>query len=250
MAPNKAKPKRGNRKAARSNRRCISTKERLSVDENTSSTATVVSTQQPILGKLQDSLVNSFLNCVKWLENCFGETQSKQNPALNESTSESNIPDEKDKLARFLLGLGKEYNVITFGSRILRKNEGFRRFEVSNLLRCRKIDLANWYTPYEPLSKDVLIYHCSLSGDDHKYHILEANRLLKVGGFMLILEEKFPHERIKSFIKGTSQCGFKFVRKTNCDKNTYVLQFIKTQHKSKISRVPSFFLKSGALRKF
>ncbi|XP_037960068.1 ribosomal RNA-processing protein 8-like [Teleopsis dalmanni] len=247
MAPNKAKSKRGNRNAARSHRSCVSTESCLSMDS--SSTATVV-TQSSILGNVQDSVVTGFLSCVKWLENCLSEIKPKQNSALNEITSESNIPDEKDKLARFLLGLGREYNVITFGSRILRKNEGYRRFEVSNLLRCRKIDLANWCTPYEAFSKDILIFHYSLSGDDHRCHILEANRLLKVGGFMLILEEKFPHERIKSFIKGTSQCGFKFVRKTNCDKYSYVLQFIKTRHKSKISRIPSFFLKSGALRKF
>ncbi|XP_056648085.1 ribosomal RNA-processing protein 8 [Diorhabda sublineata] len=94
--------------------------------------------------------------------------------------------------------------------------------------------------PLDNDSVDVAVFCLSLMGTNLKDYLLEANRVLKVGGILKIAEVESRFENIDDFIKGVSYYGFKNSLKDLSNNLFYFLDFKKERpikHKNKLPTI-------------
>ncbi|KAL4704718.1 hypothetical protein ACJJTC_011502 [Scirpophaga incertulas] len=99
-------------------------------------------------------------------------------------------------------------------------------------------------TPLLQESMDVAVYCLALMGTDLTQFLLEANRVLKMGGHLLIAEVESRFDKVESFADDVQRLGFKLV---NLDKSHTVFFFLEfkkiREPPAKKSKVPMLTLK-------
>ncbi|XP_049790784.1 ribosomal RNA-processing protein 8 isoform X2 [Schistocerca nitens] len=108
-------------------------------------------------------------------------------------------------------------------------------------------DMSN--TPLENESVDIVVFCLSLMGSNLSSYILEANRVLKNGGMMMIAEVESRFENIDTFIKDIKKFGFANTLKDFSHKIFYFLYFKKGSSVKKSNKLPSIFLKPCLYKK-
>ncbi|XP_047120819.1 ribosomal RNA-processing protein 8 isoform X2 [Schistocerca piceifrons] len=108
-------------------------------------------------------------------------------------------------------------------------------------------DMSN--TPLENESVDIVVFCLSLMGSNLSSYILEANRVLKNGGMMMIAEVESRFENIDTFIKDIKKFGFANTLKDFSHKIFYFLYFKKVSSVKKSNKLPSIFLKPCLYKK-
>ncbi|XP_055627523.1 ribosomal RNA-processing protein 8 [Toxorhynchites rutilus septentrionalis] len=88
-------------------------------------------------------------------------------------------------------------------------------------------DMAN--TPLENNSINVVVFCLSLMGTNVRDFLLEANRVLKVGGSLRIAEVSSRFDDVKQFIDCVQKCGFLVVNKDLKHKLFYFFNFKKVR---------------------
>lgn len=94
----------------------------------------------------------------------------------------------------------------------------------SSVIAC---DMAN--TPLESNSINVAVFCLSLMGTNLRDFLLEANRVLKVGGLLKIAEVSSRFENVKEFIDCVHKCGFLLDNKDLNHKLFYFFNFKKVR---------------------
>ncbi|XP_064260936.1 LOW QUALITY PROTEIN: ribosomal RNA-processing protein 8 [Passer domesticus] len=82
--------------------------------------------------------------------------------------------------------------------------------------------------PLAAESVDVAVFCLALMGTNLQEILGEANRVLKLGGTLLVAEVASRFEDIRAFLKAMAQLGFKTVSKDLSSSYFYVLEFAKT----------------------
>lgn len=100
------------------------------------------------------------------------------------------------------------------------------------------------HTPLLAQSMDVVVYCLALMGTTLTEYLLEANRVLKTGGLIMIAEVESRFDDVDKFIKDVERLGFKNTNLDNTHKVFYFLEFKKvTNPPSKRSRLPMITLR-------
>lgn len=157
-----------------------------------------------------------------------------------------------DRIVKMIRKLPKSLEIGDFGC-----GEGKLAKSIPNkvysmdLVSCRDdilaCDMANTSLP--PQTLDVAVYCLSLMGINLNDYLLEANRVLKMGGLVYIAEIQSRFENVYSFIKCLEGCGFELVKKDVSVKLFYFFQFKKVANVGKVVRLKPFSLKPCLYRK-
>ncbi|XP_013190450.1 uncharacterized protein LOC106134854 [Amyelois transitella] len=99
------------------------------------------------------------------------------------------------------------------------------------------------HTPLLSESMDVAVYCLALMGTDLAQYLVEANRILKAGGILLIAEVESRFDKVESFTDAVQRLGFKL--KTLDNHQVFVfMEFAKVTHApAKKSKLPDVTLK-------
>lgn len=108
-------------------------------------------------------------------------------------------------------------------------------------------DMSN--TPLENESVDIVVFCLSLMGSNLSSYILEANRVLKTGGLMMIAEVESRFENVDTFIQDIKKFGFANTWKDFSHKIFYFLYFKKVISVKKSNKLPTIFLKPCLYKK-
>ncbi|XP_049543981.1 ribosomal RNA-processing protein 8 [Anopheles darlingi] len=92
----------------------------------------------------------------------------------------------------------------------------------SNVIAC---DMA--HTPLESNFVNVVVFCLSLMGTNLADFLLEANRVLKVGGILKIAEVSSRFDNVNEFVSKVRQCGFELENKDLKHKLFYFFNFKK-----------------------
>ncbi|XP_017692926.1 PREDICTED: ribosomal RNA-processing protein 8, partial [Lepidothrix coronata] len=82
--------------------------------------------------------------------------------------------------------------------------------------------------PLADESVDVAVFCLALMGTNLQEILGEANRVLKLGGTLMVAEVASRFEDIRTFLKAMAQLGFRTVSKDLSSSYFYVLEFAKT----------------------
>ncbi|XP_041973172.1 ribosomal RNA-processing protein 8 [Aricia agestis] len=100
------------------------------------------------------------------------------------------------------------------------------------------------HTPLLSASMDVAVYCLALMGTDLTQYLVEANRILKMGGHLLIAEVESRFDDVDSFTKEVQKLGFTLRKLDKTHKVFYFMEFTKTREPPvKKSKLPSLYLK-------
>ncbi|GAB0099510.1 Ribosomal RNA-processing protein 8 [Sergentomyia squamirostris] len=116
--------------------------------------------------------------------------------------------------------------------------------EQQDVIAC---DMAN--TPLTKNSLNVVVYCLSLMGTNLKDFLLEANRLLKMGGLVKIAEVQSRFTKVTDFIKNVERCGFKLMDKDLRKNYFFFMTFKKISNISKSAHMEDFSLKPCLYKK-
>ncbi|CAH2063895.1 unnamed protein product, partial [Iphiclides podalirius] len=106
------------------------------------------------------------------------------------------------------------------------------------------------HTPLLAASVDVAVYCLALMGTDLTQFLVEANRVLKVGGLLLIAEVESRFDDVESFAKEVSRLGFKLRELDKSNQVFFFMEFVKTQDPPvKKSKLPQLTLKPCLYKK-
>ncbi|XP_014355721.2 ribosomal RNA-processing protein 8 [Papilio machaon] len=106
------------------------------------------------------------------------------------------------------------------------------------------------HTPLSAASVDVAVYCLALMGTDLTQYLLEANRVLKVGGHLLIAEVESRFEDAEGFAREVQRLGFKLRELDNQHQVFFFFHFIKVQQPPvKKSKLPHLTLKPCLYKK-
>lgn len=86
------------------------------------------------------------------------------------------------------------------------------------------------HCPLKSASVDVAVYCLSLMGTNLHEFVIEANRVLKLGGILLIAEVESRFEDVDNFIKELHKFGYNLVDKDLSCSLFYFLQFKKERN--------------------
>lgn len=115
----------------------------------------------------------------------------------------------------------------------------------SSVIAC---DMAN--TPLESNYVNVVVFCLSLMGTNLLDFILEANRVLKVGGLLKIAEVSSRFDNVNEFVANVKKCGFTLVNKDTKHKLFYFINFKKERTVIKGSvKIKQFSLKPCLYKK-
>ncbi|XP_022117970.2 ribosomal RNA-processing protein 8 [Pieris rapae] len=105
------------------------------------------------------------------------------------------------------------------------------------------------HTPLLASSMDVAVYCLALMGTDLTQYLVEANRVLKTGGYLLIAEVESRFDNVDTFIAEVQKIGFslKMVDKNN--QVFYFMEFTKIREAPKKSKLPYLTLKPCLYKK-
>ncbi|XP_045519935.1 ribosomal RNA-processing protein 8 [Pieris brassicae] len=105
------------------------------------------------------------------------------------------------------------------------------------------------HTPLLASSMDVAVYCLALMGTDLTQYLVEANRVLKTGGYLLIAEVESRFDNVDTFIAEVQKIGFSL---KTVDKNNqvfYFMEFTKIREAPKKSKLPHLTLKPCLYKK-
>ncbi|VVC91122.1 unnamed protein product [Leptidea sinapis] len=105
------------------------------------------------------------------------------------------------------------------------------------------------HTPLLSCSVDVAVYCLALMGTDLTQYLLEANRVLKVGGHLLIAEVESRFGDVEEFTKDLQRLGFSLKKVDKSNKVFYFIEFIKSREAPKKSKLPIINLKPCLYKK-
>uniref|UniRef100_A0A1B0CXE7 Ribosomal RNA-processing protein 8 n=1 Tax=Lutzomyia longipalpis TaxID=7200 RepID=A0A1B0CXE7_LUTLO len=108
-------------------------------------------------------------------------------------------------------------------------------------------DMAN--TPLKKNSLNVVVYCLSLMGTNLKDFLLEANRVLKMGGLVKIAEVQSRFVSVKEFVKNVEKCGFKLLDKDLRKNYFFFITFKKISNTGKDNKCENFSLKPCLYKK-
>ncbi|XP_075972519.1 uncharacterized protein LOC142974234 isoform X2 [Anticarsia gemmatalis] len=105
-------------------------------------------------------------------------------------------------------------------------------------------------TPLLTASVDVAVYCLALMGTDLTQYLVEANRVLKLGGHLLIAEVESRFDNVENFTKEVSRLGFKLKQLDKSNKVFFFMEFTKTGAPPvKKGKLPAFTLKPCLYKK-
>ncbi|CAG9764618.1 unnamed protein product [Ceutorhynchus assimilis] len=117
-----------------------------------------------------------------------------------------------DKIIKSLNKIDKNFIIADFGcgeaklaKSLQQKVHSFDLVASNELVTA--CDMA--HVPLEASSVNVVVFCLSLMGTNLKDYLLEANRILKIGGMVKIAEVESRFEDVHTFIKSCEQFGFK-----------------------------------------
>ncbi|XP_026189438.1 ribosomal RNA-processing protein 8 [Mastacembelus armatus] len=87
-------------------------------------------------------------------------------------------------------------------------------------------DMAN--VPLDDGSVDIAVFCLSLMGTNLADFIIEANRVLKMGGVLKIAEVASRFDNVRSFVTALANLGFKAMSKDTENTHFYSFEFVKT----------------------
>ncbi|KAL5288013.1 RRP8 family protein [Megaselia abdita] len=158
-----------------------------------------------------------------------------------------------DRIIKAVKKMPKEFVIGDFGcgDGRLSKSVPHKVFSVDlvsnrdDIIAC---DMAK--TPLKSNSLDCAVYCLSLMGTNFNDYLLEANRLLKIGGFLQIAEISSRYDNVNDFVKKLELCGFKLLNKEAEDKKVFFFfKFKKTANVDKTCKLPEYSLKPCAYKK-
>eukprot|EP00026_Physarum_polycephalum_P007216 Phypoly_transcript_07273.p1 GENE.Phypoly_transcript_07273~~Phypoly_transcript_07273.p1 ORF type:complete len:521 (+),score=129.26 Phypoly_transcript_07273:29-1564(+) len=92
----------------------------------------------------------------------------------------------------------------------------------------RVIECEMSHVPLENNSVDVVVFCLSLMGTNFKDYLIEANRVLSVGGILLIAEVKSRIDSLNDFIEFLKEAGFVYDKSNKRDKMFVWFEFHKS----------------------
>ncbi|KAM3958214.1 uncharacterized protein ACR2FA_007767 [Aphomia sociella] len=100
------------------------------------------------------------------------------------------------------------------------------------------------HTPLLSCSTDVAVYCLALMGTDLTQYLLEANRILKMGGHLLIAEVESRFDKVDDFTAEIERLGFKLKKLDNSHQVFFFMEFVKMREPPvKKSKLPALSLK-------
>uniref|UniRef100_A0A1B0FN76 Ribosomal RNA-processing protein 8 n=1 Tax=Glossina morsitans morsitans TaxID=37546 RepID=A0A1B0FN76_GLOMM len=120
-----------------------------------------------------------------------------------------------------------------------------------DLVSCRNdiiaCDMAQ--TPLKTHSLDVAVYCLSLMGTNLNECFMEANRVLKVNGFLYIAEIQSRFDDVTQFVRQLNAYGFELIKQDVGQNIFYFFQFKKTRNIGLVAKVPQITLKPCLYKK-
>ncbi|KAJ8726727.1 hypothetical protein PYW08_015124 [Mythimna loreyi] len=99
-------------------------------------------------------------------------------------------------------------------------------------------------TPLLTASMDVTVYCLALMGTDLTQYLLEANRVLKMGGHLLIAEVESRFDKVEDFAKDVERLGFKLKQLDKSNNVFFFMEFTKIRDPPvKKAKLPALTLK-------
>lgn len=100
------------------------------------------------------------------------------------------------------------------------------------------------HTPLLAASMDVAVYSLALMGTELTQYLIEASRILKIGGHLLIAEVESRFEKVEDFTKAVERIGFKLIKLDKSHTVFYFMEFTKIRDAPvKKSKLPALTLK-------
>ncbi|CAH0397260.1 unnamed protein product [Chilo suppressalis] len=106
------------------------------------------------------------------------------------------------------------------------------------------------HTPLLAASVDVAVYCLALMGTDLTQYLVEANRVLKMGGHLLIAEVESRFEKVETFTEEVQRLGFKLKNLDKSHQVFFFMEFAKVKDPpAKKSKLPTLTLKPCLYKK-
>ncbi|CAH2091598.1 unnamed protein product [Euphydryas editha] len=116
---------------------------------------------------------------------------------------------------------------------------------VENVEEC---DIA--HTPIPAATLDVAVYCLALMGTNLTQYLLEANRVLRIGGYLLIAEVESRFNKVEDFVKDVQKLGFSLKKLDKTHEVFYFMEFTKIRDPpSKKGKIPTLTLKPCIYKK-
>ncbi|XP_026326758.1 ribosomal RNA-processing protein 8 [Hyposmocoma kahamanoa] len=152
-----------------------------------------------------------------------------------------------DVIVKKILKMPKSYIIADMGcgeaTLSKRVPHAVRSFDlVSTTPGVEVCDMAR--TPLLAASVDVAVYCLALMGTDLTQYLVEANRILKMGGQLQIAEVESRFDNVESFAHDVEKLGFKLKNLDKSHKVFFFMQFVKIRDSpKKKNKLPSLTLK-------
>ncbi|XP_026759509.2 ribosomal RNA-processing protein 8 [Galleria mellonella] len=152
-----------------------------------------------------------------------------------------------DVIVTRILKMPKSYTIADMGcgeaALSKRVPQSVRSFDlVASADGVEACDMA--HTPLLAGSTDVAVYCLALMGTDLTQYLVEANRVLKMGGHLLIAEVESRFDKVDDFTSEVQKLGFKLKKLDSSHKVFFFMEFIKIREPPvKKSKLPAISLK-------
>ncbi|XP_072257045.1 ribosomal RNA-processing protein 8 [Pyxicephalus adspersus] len=103
--------------------------------------------------------------------------------------------------------------------------------------------------PLSDETVDIAVFCLSLMGKNLSDFLNEANRVLKMGGVLLVAEVSSRFDEIRQFMTAMSQLGFKCVNRNTENSHFYLFEFTKVRVARDASKHPGMKLKPCLYKK-
>ncbi|XP_061378973.1 ribosomal RNA-processing protein 8 isoform X2 [Danaus plexippus] len=158
-----------------------------------------------------------------------------------------------DVIVKRIQKMPKSYAIADLGcgeaelsTRVVQK---VRSFDLVSTKPCvETCDMA--HTPLLSASMDVAVYCLALMGTDLTQYLIEANRILKVGGHLLIAEVESRFHDVDTFTSDVQKLGFSLKKIDKSQKVFVFMEFTKARDPpAKKGKLPNMSLKPCVYKK-